>query len=89
MTRRVAVRLGVAAWLGVATTWLAACASTKWVYDKPGVTLAKLDQDMTVCRREAADPQMIALPGTPRVDRTVFNRCMERKGYTVRTEKPD
>jgi len=30
---------------------------------------------------------MVALPGSPRTDRTIFNRCMERKGYTVRTEK--
>jgi len=66
---------------------LGGCAAKEWVYDKPGVTPAKLDQDMAACRKEAHDPQTIALPGSPRMDRTVFNRCMERKGYTVRTEK--
>jgi hypothetical protein len=86
--RRVATCLGAAAWLGVGAAWLAACATPEWVYEKPGLTPAKLDHDMTLCRREARDPQTITLPGTPRVDRTVFNRCMERKGYTVRTEKP-
>ena len=86
--RRMAARLGAAACLGVGATWLAACATPQWVYEKPGATPAKLDHDMTLCRREAHDPQTVAPPGTPRVDRTIFNRCMERKGYTVRTEKP-
>jgi hypothetical protein len=69
-----------------AATLLAACATKQWVYEKPGMTPAKLDHDMVICRKEAADPQVVALPGSPRVDRALFNRCMERKGYTVRTE---
>jgi hypothetical protein len=63
---------------------LAGCATKQYVYDRPGLTPAKLDHDMTVCRKEANDPQMVALPGTPRSDVAIFNRCMERKGYTVR-----
>jgi hypothetical protein len=66
---------------------LAGCATKQWIYDKPGVTPAKLDHDMAVCRTESNDPQIVALPGTPRSDRTSFNRCMERKGYSVRTEE--
>lgn len=66
---------------------LAGCAAKDWVYEKPGMTPARLDHDMTICRKEANDPQVVALPGSPRTDRTIFNRCMERKGYTVRTEK--
>jgi hypothetical protein len=66
----------------------AACASPTWVYEKRGATPAKLDHDMGLCRKEAHDPQTIALPGSPRTDREVFNRCMERKGYTVRSDKP-
>jgi len=66
----------------------AACASPTWVYEKRGATPAKLDHDMGLCRKEARDPQTIALPGSPRTDREVFNRCMERKGYTVRSDKP-
>jgi hypothetical protein len=72
----------------VAAAWLVGCSTTKWVYEKPGMTPAKLDHDMVLCRREANDPQAVAQPGSTRTDRTVFNRCMERKGYTVRTEKP-
>jgi len=44
----------------------------------------KLDHDMAICRKEAADPHVVALPGSERVDRAAFNRCMERKGYTAR-----
>jgi hypothetical protein len=66
---------------------LAGCAGKDWVYEKPGMTPARLDHDMAICRKEANDPQMVALPGSPRMDRTTFNRCMERKGYTARTEK--
>lgn len=80
MTRRAAA-------LVCAVTLLAGCATKQWIYDKPGVTPAKLDHDMAVCRKESNDPQIVALPGTPRSDRTIFNRCMERKGYSVRTEE--
>jgi hypothetical protein len=66
----------------------AACAKDGWVYEKRGTTPAKLEHDMGLCRKEARDPQTIALPGSPRTDREVFNRCMERKGYTVRSDKP-
>jgi len=81
MTRTLATIVGV---IGV----FAACASPTWVYEKRGATPAKLDHDMGLCRKEAHDPQTIALPGSPRTDREVFNRCMERKGYTVRSDKP-
>jgi hypothetical protein len=76
-----------AAALVCAVTLLAGCATKQWTYDKPGVTPAKLDHDMAVCRKESNDPQIVALPGTPRSDRTIFNRCMQRKGYSVRTEE--
>lgn len=81
MMRRLAIVL-------CAAGLVSGCATKQWVYDKPGVTPAKLDHDMAACRREAHDPQAIALPGSPRTDRAVFNKCMERKGYTVRTETP-
>ena len=72
--------------IGAALVFVA-CATKQWIYDKPGMTPAKLDHDMTLCRKESNDPQMIALPGSPRSDRAIFNRCMERKGYTVRREE--
>ncbi len=80
MTRRAAALI-------CAVTLLAGCATKQWTYDKPGVTPAKLDHDMAECRKESNDPQIVALPGTPRSDRTIFNRCMQRKGYSVRTEE--
>jgi hypothetical protein len=78
--RRLTVFLGTAG-------LLAGCAGTEWVYEKQGVTPARLDRDMAQCRKESHDPQTVALPGSPRTDRAKFNRCMERRGYTVRTEK--
>jgi hypothetical protein len=78
--RRLSILLCLAGLLG-------GCADKEWVYEKRGVTPARLDHDMALCRKEAHDPQTVALPGSPRIDRTVFNRCMERKGYSVRTEK--
>ena len=70
-----------------AAAWLAGCATQQWIYDKPGLKPAKLDHDMAVCRKEVKDPQTVSLPGSLRGDRAIFNRCMERRGYTVRTEK--
>jgi hypothetical protein len=80
VTPRAAAVIGAALMLG-------ACATKQWIYDKPGLTPAKLDHDMVLCRKESNDPQIVALPGNPRSDRAIFNRCMERKGYTVRMEE--
>lgn len=71
-----------------AASLLAGCATEVWIYEKPGVTPAKLDHDKAVCRKESPDPRSVFLPGSERVDRTLFNRCMERKGYTGRTVAP-
>jgi hypothetical protein len=71
-----------------AASLLAGCATEEWIYEKPGMTPAKLDHDMAACRKEAPDPRSVVPPGSERVDRALFNRCMERKGYTGRTVKP-
>jgi hypothetical protein len=71
-----------------AASLLAGCATEEWIYEKPGMTPAKLDHDIAVCRKEAPDPRSVVAPGSERVDRALFNRCMERKGYTGRTVKP-
>jgi hypothetical protein len=64
---------------------VAACAATeRWAYEKKDVTPARLDQDMAACRSESLDPRVFALTAEQRVDRARFNRCIERKGYTVR-----
>lgn len=82
MTRRAALLLCAA------ILQLAGCAGAEWVYDKPGMTPAKLDHDMAVCRKESPDPRSVVLPGSERVDRALFNRCMERKGYTGSLVEP-
>jgi len=71
-----------------AASLLAGCATEEWIYEKPGMTPAKLDHDMAVCRKEAPDPGSVVAPGSERVDRALFNRCMQRKGYTGRVVKP-
>jgi hypothetical protein len=71
-----------------AASLLAGCATEEWIYEKRGMTPAKLDHDMAACRKEAPDPRSVVPPGSERVDRALFNRCMERKGYTGRTVKP-
>ena len=81
MTRRAATLLCAASLL------LTGCATEHWIYDKPGMTPAKLDHDMAVCKKEAPDPRSVVPPGSERVDRALFNRCMERKGYTGRVVK--
>jgi hypothetical protein len=68
-----------------AVSLLTGCATEEWIYEKPGMTPAKLDHDKAICRKEAPDPRAVVLPGSERVNRTLFNRCMERKGYTGRT----
>jgi hypothetical protein len=63
---------------------LAACAGGDWVYEKKGATATRLDHDLATCRQEATDPKAFAVLPAGRVDRETLNRCMERKGYTVK-----
>jgi hypothetical protein len=81
VTRRAATLLCAASLV------LTGCASETWIYEKPGMTPAKLDRDMAVCKKEAPDPRSVVPPGSERVDRALFNRCMARKGYTGRVVK--
>ncbi len=77
MNRRAATALAAAA-------LCAACAAPPaWLYDKKAVTPARLDHDMAACRQEALDPKAFPIFSSGRIDREAFNRCMERKGYTV------
>jgi len=82
VTRRAATLLCAASLL------LAGCAAEEWIYEKPGMTPAKLDHDIAACKKQAPDPRSVVPPGSERLDRALFNRCMERKGYTGRVVKP-
>jgi hypothetical protein len=78
------VRRGVAAALAVLGLVTGCAATEQWAYDKTGVTPARLDHDLTACRQESQDPGAFGLTLAHRLDRERFNRCMERKGYSVK-----
>lgn len=59
---------------------------TSWVYEKKDATPARLDRDMAACRKESVDRNKFAPTASQRIDRDKFNRCMQRHGYTVRTQ---
>ncbi len=63
----------------------AACAAPQgWVYEKKGAAPTRLDHDMAACRQEALDAKAFPIFSSGRIDREVFNRCGERKGYAVK-----
>jgi len=80
------VRVAPGVAVALAVCWLATACATgeQWAYDKKGVTPARLDRDLTACRQESQDPGAFGLTIEQRLDREGFNRCMERKGYSVR-----
>jgi hypothetical protein len=81
--RRVFESLGARAiWALVAV--LPACAGQEWIYEKSRVTPAQLDQDKTACRKVAPSRSMFRMLEADKVERAAFNRCMERRGYTVK-----
>jgi hypothetical protein len=64
---------------------LTACATKEqWVYEKRAVTPTRLDHDLMACRDEARNLQVFAITLEQRADRERLNRCMERKGYSIR-----
>jgi hypothetical protein len=58
-------------------------AAEEWSYDKPRVTAGQLDRDLAQCAREARPTGPFAYPSVTGPDRDAFNRCMEKRGYTV------
>jgi len=75
------------AWAVLGFCVLAGCAAEEWSYTRPGLTPARLDQDLEACRREAHRPYWFSLWRSDRVDRDVFNHCMTRKGYVARRDE--
>ena len=67
---------------------VAGCGSSArtYVYERPGATPARLDHDLTDCRKEAARPDVFSVTSAGRYDTDVLNRCMERRGYRVTAE---
>ena len=71
----------------LAAAMLAAGCATKQriAWDKAGVTQADRERDENACLRAAitADGGMLLAPYC--IDRDVYIRCMEGRGYTVRS----
>jgi hypothetical protein len=63
---------------------LAGCAAPRYAYERRNATPAQTDHDLGVCRREGFRPSRFAVWGSNRYDWDVVNRCMQRKGYSVR-----
>ncbi len=63
------------------------CSSGEWVYNKPNTTAVQVDRDLATCRKESTRNTAIVITPSQRLDRDAFNRCMERKGYTITLEK--
>ena len=64
----------------------AGCSSgSEWIYVKPGVSPTRFDQDLAQCLREADRPSNMGMSRAQRADQEVLRRCMERKGYQVKT----
>jgi hypothetical protein len=75
------------AWAVLGFCVLAGCAAEEWSYTRPGLTPARLDQDLEACRRQARRPQWFALTRAARLDQDAINQCMERKGYTSQRDR--
>jgi len=79
---RHAVLLVAGLCLGAA--WVGGCRSTEeWTYDKPRVTAAQLDRDLTQCGQRARPTGVFAYPAMTGPDREALNACMQKRGYTV------
>jgi hypothetical protein len=69
--------------LGI-TGLLVGCAGGMAVYEKSGAAEADVRRDRAACLQGAAtDSEAFRFSG-PTIDREVFARCMEAKGYTLR-----
>ena len=77
-----------AAVLVAAATLLAGCATSRIAWEKTGVTQAERERDENACLRSAitADSGGGQLLAPYCIDREVYTRCMETRGYTVHSQ---
>ena len=62
---------------------VAGCArETPPSYEKPGVSQTQLMRDQNECFAQAIDGTNQQYGGLIRVDRDLYQRCMEQRGYT-------
>jgi hypothetical protein len=82
--RRVSARLASHLLWGLLVILPACTGSREWIYEKPQLTPAQLDHDRTACRKVAASRSLFKAFDEERVDRDLFNQCMQARGYTVK-----
>jgi hypothetical protein len=74
-------------WTALLVTCALAGCGVHWIYDKPDVTPDQLARDKGACLQETPAAGLFAqIFREDPVDREVFNRCMQRRGYSVRGE---
>ncbi|HSL52473.1 MAG TPA: hypothetical protein VK878_25675 [Candidatus Deferrimicrobiaceae bacterium] len=69
-----------------ATTLVAGCATKRIVWEKAAVAQVERERDENACLRAAmgGDGGQLLVPYC--IDRDVYTRCMEGRGYTVRSQ---
>jgi uncharacterized lipoprotein YajG len=74
--------------LVAAAMFLAGCATGRIAWEKAGVAQADRERDENACLRTAitADSGGAQLLAPYCIDREVYTRCMESRGYTVRSQ---
>lgn len=66
---------------------LAGCTTYRWVYDKPGATETQRKQDEGECLRASFRGETVPRAGFLALDRQLYTRCMEGRGYVARQEE--
>ncbi|HJV55065.1 MAG TPA: hypothetical protein VJ971_03790 [Methylomirabilota bacterium] len=74
--------------LVAAAMFLAGCTTGRIAWEKAGVAQAERERDENACLRSAitADSGGGQLLAPYCIDREVYTRCMESRGYTVRSQ---
>lgn len=70
-----------------ATTTLAGCTTGRITWEKPGVTEGERERDENACLRAAITVEGGGQLLSPFcIDRDIYTRCMEGRGYTVHSQ---
>jgi hypothetical protein len=84
--RRTVTSIPIALLIAATASLLTGCATERIAWDKPGITQAERDRDENVCLRAAIGTDgggQLLVPYC--FDRDTYTRCMEGRGYTVRS----
>ena len=85
--RRTVAGIPIVLLTAVSAVALTACATGRIVWDKPGIGQAERERDENACIRAAIGSDAGAQLLAPYcIDRDAYMRCMEGRGYLVRSE---